>query len=150
MKILLIIFCISILIYIGIYPSISAYLNCGYKKTKEEEFEISRHIINTLSFWIPSLTIYFMLHFFIKGIGWFIPLFPSAFIGMVGLVIGNNINIYNADALEISDDSPLVEDEKLKRKIGVVSIFTSGFSIFRHMRQNIKNVMNVDSWKEMK
>ena len=150
MKLLFVILVIFLCIYIGVYPSISTHLSCSNEKTKEEEFEISRHIINTFSFWIPAIIIYLILIIVVKGIGYFIPILPSAFAGMIGLIIGNSINISNADSLELPEDSPLVENEKLKRNIGVLSIFTSCFSMYRRTKQNIKDVANVDSWKEMK
>ena len=148
-------FLVCILIYIGIYPSISRSLGIT-KKTKEDSFEISRHIVNTLSFWIPSITVFCLVFFLVKDfkrvplIGVPISLIPALFAGGIGLIIGNHINIDKADTLEIPPDNPMVQNEKMKEKIGIFSMFTAGISSYQHTKKAVKDITNVDSWKEFK
>lgn len=125
-----------------------------YVKTKKEResFNNERHKVNVLAVFIPFITVFFIV--FIKvGFPLFgvpLGLLAGGFAGYIGMIIGYNINISNAKYYCIPDDDPRVIDEKRKRAVGIASGIASGISIGRHAKSNAKELLEPDSWKEMK
>ena len=146
---------ILIMIYIGLYPSILLSLE-HKKKTKEVKFNIYRHIINTLSFWIPAIITFCLMFFLIEDfrrcplLGIPISFVSSLTVGTIGMLIGYKVNIKKAEELELAPDSKSVQEEKLKLKTGIAASALGSISVLRHTKNNIKDITNVDGWKEFK
>ena len=68
----------------------------------------------------------------------------------LGTLLGYKINLSNAKDCCIQDNDPRVIDEKRKRAVGIAAGVVSGISIGRHAKSNAKELLNPDSWKEMK
>ena len=144
---------VLLMIYIGIYPSISILLD-NKETTKEIEFDSKRHIVNTIAFWGPAIITFCLLFFFNEDfkscpvIGIPLSVCAALFTGIVGMLIGYKINISNAEALDIK--SRAVEEEKLKLKTGIIAGTIGTTTTMHHSKNAIKEILNPDSWKEMK
>jgi len=117
-------------------------------------YDEERHITNTLSFFIPSITVFvFCVKPLYSGLwilGIPIAIIPALFAGMLGMLIGNSINLSRSEHYNLSNEDASVNDEKLKQKSGIAAILLSSFSLFKNTKKAIKNIKNVDGWKEMK
>lgn len=129
-------------------------MNYRYAKNNDNlyNFNKERHIVNTLAFFVPFGFIFFVIMIASK---WEILVLPIAiiaalFISMIVMLIGNKHNIDTAEAYGIPDNDQSLENEKLKNKIGLASSAIAAGSIIHNTKKAIKDITNVDSWKEMK
>ena len=126
-----------------------------YINTKEqrENFDKERHKRNIL---IPllSFVIVFIIVLAACNSDMFIGIPLGIFFGLLAayivMMIGYKVNINNAKEYCIPDNDPRVVDEKRKRAVGIASGIAAGVSIGRHAKSNTKELLNPDSWKEMK
>ena len=119
---------------------------------KRENFDDERHTRNVIWFMVPLFTVFILV---CVGLGDFaigapIALVLGLFAAMIGSIISNSINISKAKEYCIDEDDPRLQSEKTKRNIAVTSTIISGYSIGKHTKQSTKNLLNVESWKEMK
>lgn len=115
-------------------------------------FDQERHKVNFAAFVIPFLSVGLITMIACDDILFGMPLglLFGLIGGFFGTLIGYKINIDKAKEYGIPDDNPSVQNEKLKHKIGVASGITAGISIYHNTKNTIKDIKNVDSWKEMK
>lgn len=128
-----------------------------YKKWKANEenrnnFNDERHTRNVLCFILPFFITFILICACLGdfALGAPIALVIALFTAMIGSIIGNSINISKAKEYCIDDDDPRLQSEKIKLDIGITSTILTGYSIGRHTKQSGKDLLNVDSWKEMK
>lgn len=121
-----------------------------------EEYDSKRHVVNTFAFLIPFAAVFLLIFFGVDDFRelWFIGI-PVALCGglaagIVGAIVGYSINISLADDYGLSENDPLVRNEKNKRTVAIIAGITSAVSIGKHTKKSVKDVANVDSWKEMK
>lgn len=119
-----------------------------------KSYNTERHFVNTVAFCVP-FTITFIacvipLYKALWYIGIPIAIIPSGIIGIIGSIIGHTINIHRAEYYELEKDDEQVEDERLKRKISIASGVVAAVSIGNNAKNAIKDIENVDGWKEMK
>lgn len=126
-------------------------INTFLKERNYNRFNSQRHIVNALAFFIPFTTsfiiVFIAMDFPLFGVP--IGLFVGLFFGYIGMMIGYSINKSNARDLGL-ENTPAYQDEDNKQKIGIVSGILAGRSIYKHTKGAVKDIMNVDGWKEMK
>lgn len=122
-----------------------------YEKEREN-YNKERHSVNFAAFMIPFLAVGLITMIACNDILFGLPLglLFGLMAGFFGMLIGYSININKAKEYGIPDDDPRVQDEKLKRKIGIASGVAAGISIYHNTKNTVKDIKNVDSWKEMK
>ena len=145
------------------YEEIEFIYDKGNLRSKEEikeyrynrqynAFNNSRHLVNTLSALIPFVIV-FVITIIICDI-WIIGIPLGLIFGfmasVIGGVIGYTINICNAKGIGISENDPCVIEEKQTRRMAIVSGLAAGFTIGKHTKKAIKDIINVDGWKKMK
>ena len=121
-------------------------------ETERINFDQERHKVNFAAFVIPFLSVGLITMIACNDILFGIPLglLFGLIGGFFGTLIGYKINLNKAKEYGIPDDNPSVQNEKLKHKIGVASGIAAGISIYHNTKNTIKDIKNVDSWKEMK
>lgn len=150
------------------YDEVVFIYNEGVLKTKEEvdeykylknlsKFDNSRHIVNFCFFFFPFAIVFCLIFFGVKDFIdlWFLgiplSLIPAGFISIITMIIGYNINISNAKYIyNLDDDEPSVQKEVMKKKMGILSAIVSGAVITHNTKKGLKEISDVDSWKEMK
>lgn len=117
-----------------------------------ENYDNERHKINTLAFFLPFLIVGGITFFLCNDIIFGIPLglLFGLSAGFIGMLFGYDINIENAKTYGIPDNDPRVQDEKLKKKIGIASGVAAGVSMYHNTKKAVKDIGNVDSWSQMK
>lgn len=120
------------------------------------DYESSRHVVNFLHFLVPFVAVFCLIFFPLQkesGV-WFltapVALIGGGFAALIGMIIGYSVNIARAGEYGLADDDPMVMDERRKRTAGIIATIVSGGSIFRHTKKTVKDIENVDGWKEMK
>lgn len=144
--ILLIIF-VSIVCFAVIALIAARYKDC---KSYDEE----RHFTNTITIIFPFMIVFSIcvgpLCSNFSYIGILIALVPSLTLTMICMIIGYTINISRAKHYNLPDDDPSVQEERTKRVGAIISSVVTGISTGRHIKKAIKDIENVDGWKEMK
>ena len=117
---------------------------------KRDNYDKERKNISLWSFLIS-----FLISFMISA-GAFndVILLPVALLigilfGTIGLAVGHSINLSNAKDYCIPDNDPRVQDEKHKLDAAAIALIVESASMINHSKNAVKNVTNVDSWKEM-
>lgn len=87
--------------------------------------------------------------------GWYFLGIPFAllaglFASLIGGSIGSCINVKNGRKYCMSESDPRLKREKLNQKVAIASTIAAGYSIGKNTKQAAKDIVNVDSWKEMK
>lgn len=119
-----------------------------------ENFNTERHKVNIIAFFLPfTLTFTFFTALLWKS--WrYISLLPSAFLafiaGHIGMIVGYKINLSNAELYGIPKDDPAVKAERIKKTSAVIGGAVAAGSIIHHTKSAVKDITNVDGWKEMK
>jgi len=128
-----------------------------YKKWKANEknrnnFNDERHTRDMLWFILPFFITFILVCVCLGDftLGAPIALVIALFASMIGSIIGNCINISKAKEYCMDDDDPRLQSEKIKRDVGITSTILTGYSAGKHVKQSGKDLLNVDSWKEMK
>ena len=130
-------------------------LNIWCEKHREN-YDCERHTVNLASFFIPFITVFCLVFFGVEDLRdlWFIgvpvSLLPALLAGSIGCIIGNTINISNADAYGIPPDHPSVQAERTKRNVAIISTAAGVVSAGHHVKKATKDILNVDGWKKMK
>lgn len=117
-----------------------------------KNYNFVRHLINTACLLVPFGL---MLNKTLKMSKNNILLFPigltlSLFVSYICGMFGYTLNIGLASYCGIAEDDPKVCSERIKRKLGIFAGAVGGISTIKHTKKNIKDITNVDSWKEMK
>ena len=126
------------------------------KQTKHKSlirnYNAIRHIVNTMFTLVPmSIIIYETVQISKKNIVLFPLGIMFALIAAIFFSIaGNSFNIGLAHICGIPDSDERVQSERLKRKVGIASGIISTFSIGKNIKNGLKDIADVDSWKEMK
>lgn len=133
---------------------ICIWLSSILTKYKGTDYDKERHCRNTIYFLIPFIVVFGLS---IKPLWdeWLIVAIPFALIlsllaSMVGMLIGYTVNISRAKSYDIPNNDPRVQNERNKRTGGIIATITSLFCIGHHVKKNVKELADVDSWKEMK
>ena len=119
-----------------------------------KNFNYERHKVNIIAFFAPFLSVFTIVTIWLWKPLWFISLFISTFLaliaGSIGMIIGYKINLSNAKLYGMSDCDPRVQAEKTKLGVGIASsIGAAGYTA--HSAKNaVKDITNVDGWKEFK
>ena len=121
-----------------------------------ENYDSERHLVNAACLLIPFITVFCLVFFGVKDFRdlWFIgvpiSLLPALLAGGIGCIIGNTINIANADAYGIPPNHPSVQEERTKRKVGIISTAAGVISVGHNTKKAAKDILNVDGCKKMK
>jgi hypothetical protein len=118
-------------------------------------FDSERHTNNTLGFFIPFLISFILaLIAFTQELTIYISLPVSLVValtaGCFGCLISSYNNISNAEEYGISADDDRVQDETNNAKVGTVSIIGGTVHTLHKTKNAVKDLTNVDGWKEMK
>ena len=119
--------------------------------TRQAQYNRSRHKTNAIAFWAPFWGV-FLISAAAFGDVIFLPvaLLFALIAGYIGMMIGYKINVDKATIYELPKDDPAVVDEKRKLTTSVVAGAVSAGSIVHNTKKAVKDVTNVDSWKELK
>ena len=123
-----------------------------YYDEHPEVFDSECRKVNTAALWIPFFIVFFMVVGTVSN-DEFIMIFPFAiiaamFAGLVGMGVGHKVNLERAKEYNIDNDRTAYERKELMlTKAGL--LFTT-VSTLHHAKKNLKDIVNVDSWKEMK
>lgn len=134
------------------YEELYVYDKQAEHKFFVKHFNVIRHLINTLFLFGPSGFILYKTvqtakdNIVLVPLGIILSLFSTVFFG----IAGNTFNLGLAHICGLQDSNEIVQDEKIKRKIGIASGIISSVSIGKSLKKGIKDIANVDSWKEMK
>lgn len=120
--------------------------------TQRENYNEECHKRNILYWLIPFIIVFVIVMCIFD---WFILGIPIALIaGLVAAVIGsliaNSINIKRGEDYHVDEFDTRFQQEKLNKKIGIASSIAAGYSIGKNTKRATKDLLNVDSWKEMK
>lgn len=134
------------------YKELEIYDKQSKHKFLVRNFDIVRHIVNIIFLFCPSG---FILYKTIKISQENIVLFPlgimlSLAAGIFFGIAGNSFNIGLAKSCGLLDSDERVQAEITKKKIGIASGVISTISIGRNIKNGLKEISDVDSWKEMK
>lgn len=129
------------------------YMERYFKYQNERNnYDKERHKINTLSFVIPFLSIFFITCAATNNIIFGIPL--GLLFGLsgalIGMSIGYSINIKKANEYGMPHNDPRVVQEINKRRASILAIIGVTITTAHHTKNAVKDVINVESWKEMK
>lgn len=121
---------------------------------KGKDFDKERHCRNTVYFLLPFFTVFGLSVKYLWDewsiIGPMLSLLLALFASMFGMLLSNSINIAMAKKYDLPDDDRRVQEEINKRKAGLFAMLFSIFYIGNKTKNAIKDISNVDSWKEMK
>ena len=118
-------------------------------QTRKQEYDKSRHKTNALAFWLPFLPTLIIFCLIFNDIMFFpVALLFALIAGYIGMMIGYKTNVDNAKNFELPADDPSVIDEKRKFTSSVVGGAVAAGSIIHNTKKAVKDVANVDSWKE--
>lgn len=119
------------------------------------DYDEERKKRNVYAAVIPFLITFLAIIFGAKGFrehinGIVLALIASLVVALISMIVGHSTNIEKAKEYGIPDNDPSVTIEKLRRDLGVTSGIVSGITIGKHTKNAVKDIMNVDSWKELK
>lgn len=118
---------------------------------RKQEYDKSRHKVNSLAFWLPFLPTLIIFCLIFNDIMFFpVALLFALIAGFIGMMIGHKINIDDAKIYELPANDPSVIDEKRKFTSGVVGGIGAAGSIVHNTKKTIKDISTVDGWKKMK
>lgn len=118
-------------------------------QTRKQKYDKSRHKTNALAFWLPFLPTLIIFCLIFNDIMFFpVALLFALIAGYIGMMIGYKTNVNNAKNFELPADDPSVIDEKRKFTSSVVGGAVAAGSIIHNTKKAVKDVTNVDSWKE--
>ena len=137
----------------GLLRSNDEVHNFDLKKTyhtRQAQYNRSRHKTNAIAFWVP-FWIAFLLFAALFGDIFFLPvaLLFALIAGYIGMMIGYSINIDEAKTYELPPNDPAVVDEKRKLTTSAIGGAIAAGSIIHNTKKAVKDVTNVDSWKEL-
>lgn len=118
----------------------------------KKNFNFVRHVINFIFLFTPfSFILYKTINMSKKNIivlplGIVLALLTGIFFG----IAGNSFNIWLANYGGLDKSDERVVSERTKRKIGIGAGIVSVFSIGKNVKNGIKDIADVDRWKEMK
>lgn len=84
------------------------------------------------------------------GVGFVLGVFLAMFFGLIGAIISHSTNLAVAKQNRIPDDNPRVQHERRRRNEAILGTVASAAAIGHHTKKTVKDIANVDSWKEMK
>ena len=119
--------------------------------TRQAQYKRSCKKTSAIAFWAPFWIVFLIgsaaMHDII-----FLPvaLLFGLIAGFIGMMIGYSINIDEAKTYELAKDDPAVVDEKSKLTSSLISGAVAAGSIVHNTKKAVKDVTNVDSWKELK
>ena len=120
----------------------------------KENFNYERHKVNIIAFFLPFITVFSLVTAALWKSLWFISLLISTFlaliVGLFGMIVGYKYNLSNAKLYGISDDDKNVRAEKVKLTAGIIGAVGSAGATIHHTKKAVKDITNVDSWKEFK
>ena len=117
-----------------------------------KHFENRKILVNVLSGLIP-FTVGFIVVIHkcpIPYIRIMLGALTGGVLSLIGMLVGRSINISKAEDLGLNKDEPSVIQERTELKIGIVSTVAAGASIVHNTKQAVKDITDVDSWKEFK
>lgn len=85
---------------------------------------------------------------------WVFSIIPAIFIGgissLIGMYIASEMNVERAKKYKVPPDHPRYIHDKNEMTVAKAAGVISAVSVGKHTKKAIKNVANVDSWKEFK
>lgn len=123
-------------------------LSRSYNERKKA-YDSSRHKTNAIAFWGPFLPTLLMFCLIFNDIMFFpVALLIALIAGYIGMMIGYKTNIDNAKDFELPANDPSVVDEKHKLTSSAIGGAIAAGSIVHNTKKAVKDIANVDSWKE--
>lgn len=118
--------------------------------TRQAQYNKVRHRTNAIAFWVPFWIAFLLFAALFKDII-FLPvaLLFALIAGYIGMMIGYSINIDEAKAYELPPNDPAVVDEKRKLTTSAIDGAIAAGYIVHNTKKAVKDVTNVDSWKEL-
>lgn len=115
-----------------------------------KNFNVIRHIVNML-FILTPLGLIMKKTLKVDNI-LLLPfgLLSSLILSYIGSLAGNTVNIHLAEKCGIDENDSAVVKEKFKRSSGIYAGIFSIFSTLNHTKKAVKDIADVDSWKELK
>lgn len=129
------------------------YIERFFKYQKEREnFDQHCHKVNVYSFLIPFFCVFIITCLFAQDIifGPLLGLTFGLFASLIGAYIGHDSNIQDAEEYCVPNDNPRLRNEILNKKAAIMAIISSSVVTGHHIKKAIKDIANVDGWKEMK
>ena len=122
------------------------------KRIKNYDYE--RHKVNIIAFFAPFLSVFAIVSVLLWKPLWFIGMYIALFFafiaGGIGMIIGYRINISNAKFYGMSDLDPRVQAERTKLGVGITGTIGAAGYTAHSAKKAIKDITNVDGWKEFK
>lgn len=133
-----------------------------YNRIKKKEayrngtnFDTSSKVTNVACFLIPfTICIAVIMSKPDASALWFIYLpvavLVACFFSFISMMLGYSLNISRGKRKGLPESDIRLQNERAKRNIGAVSGAVAGASVYRHTKKAVKDIANVDSWKELK
>ena len=120
-------------------------------KIRQDAYNKTRHKVNTIAFLIPFLFTLVIFCLIFNDIMFFpVALLFALIVGYIGMMIGYKINVDDAKNYELDANDPNVIDEKRKLTSSAIGGTIAAGSIIHNTKKAVKDITNVDSWKELK
>lgn len=122
-----------------------------YQKEREQ-YDEKRHKVNAYSFLIPFISVFVITCLLVRDIfaGPLLGLTFGLIASLIGMFIGHDSNIKDAEEYGIPKDDPRVIDEILKRRASIAALVGTAVIAGHHSKKAVKDFVNVDGWEEMK
>ena len=120
-------------------------------KWHQENYDAERHITSIIAFMLPFIAIMLLILILSGNPGLlFFGLIPAGIAGIFGATLGHSANITSAELYGIPSDDPRVLAEKTAKNIAIASGVATTIHAVRKTKNAVKDIANVDGWKEMK
>lgn len=122
----------------------------------EKEFKDRSHLYSITLFLIGYLPIlfWFKKEFHDWGFAIFISFYPGVFVGLIlgliGSAIAHALNSSEAKSINTPEADYMAKLEKVKMGVSIGAAAGGVIHTVSHAKKSVKDVANVDSWKEMK
>lgn len=121
---------------------------------KSGDFDFTCMLVNFIAFSIPFFSSLFITIAVIGWNLWFIGLPIGLLLGLlgalIGMTIGHKINISNAENHNVPASNPNVQFSKKELNIAKIASPLAAIGILHHIKKGIKDISNVDGWKDIK
>lgn len=88
------------------------------------------------------------------GFGVFMGFLPGIIVGsffaLIGGAIGHSMNVSAGKALSTPAAAPVIRDQQIKRGAAITGAVVGATSAYRNTKRAVKDLTNVDGWKQMK
>lgn len=122
-----------------------------YQKERENYSEECKKV-NLFAYLLPFVFVFIITCVAVNDIvmGPVVGLLFGLIAALIGTSVGHSINIDNAEEYGINKNDPRVVKEINKRRAAIAAIIGVTITTAHHTKNAVKDVINVDSWKEMK